>query len=465
MKLDYSNYISPFGWRYATSEMKKIWSEEYKYRLWRKVWVTLAHAEYEAGLVTKAEYDDLKKHEQNLDIERLISIETETKHDVVAGIKEFSEKAKIGGGKIHLGATSMDIVDNADMLRIQEALVLIEQQLWSLLQSFSLQIKNYANVTCMGYTHLQPAEPTTVGYRLAFYAQDLLTDLELLTFIKSTIKAKGMKGAVGTRASFSEILSGSKFTPEKLDTVVTQKLGISPALITTQVYSRKYDFFVLVLLASIASSCAKFAADVRLLQSPGIGEWQEPFGTKQVGSSAMPFKKNPMNSEKVCSLARFVGQLAPVALENASLSYLERTLDDSANKRVIIAEGFLALDEMMLVTQKIISGLIVYPQRVAHNLVQYGPFSATETLIILAVKKGADRQEMHELMRSISMQAWSDVVAGKPNPMISLLTKNQQLLKYISESEIKKHMDVSTHVGDAPKRALQLAKIIAKKIQ
>ncbi len=464
MQYDFANYLSPLSWRYGSSAMRSVFGEEYKYRLWRKIWATLAKVQYEVGLVSKKELEDIILHEKDLAIVRILEIEKETKHDVMAAIKEYAEKAKIGGGKIHLGATSMDIVDNADALRVIKATSIIEEYIKQLLKEFGKQIEKYANLPCIGYTHLQPAEPTTVGYRLAFYAQDLLTDLSLVQFVKSTFRAKGMKGAVGTSASYTALLTGTKLSAQGLDTKVMKELGLTEDLITTQVYSRKYDFFIMTMLASIASTCAKFAGDLRILQSPSIGEWSEPFGKKQVGSSAMPFKKNPVNSEKICSLARYVLQLPPVALENASLSYLERTLDDSANKRIIFSEGFLAVDEILMSMEKIVSGLVINTDRISYNLNQYGPFAATEAILMEAVKQGGNRQEMHELLRELSMKSWQEIQKGKPNPLPKLLSQNLTLRKYISPDKLSKLLDVTQHVGDAPERAMKLVKEINKSI-
>ena len=462
---DLSNYVSPLSWRYGSDTMRKIFSEENKYRLWRSVWVALARAEHQAGLVTKEELDDLVKHEQDVDGKEIIAIEEETRHDVVAAIREYAQKAKIGGKKIHLGATSMDIVDNADAIRIQQALRLTKENLIKLLRLFTDKITTYARVPCMGYTHLQPAEPTTVGYRLALYAQDLLTDFYFLRFVDSVYKGKGMKGAVGTRASYVALLKNTSVTAEELDKRVMKQLGIDAALITSQVYPRKFDFLVMSAIASIASSVSKFAADLRILQSPAIGEWAEPFGKKQVGSSAMPFKKNPVNSEKICSLARFVGALPQIALENASLCHLERTLDDSANRRLILSEGFISLDEILGIAQKIVDGLVIHRERIAYNVAQYAPFAATEVLLITLVKRGADRQEMHELLRTISMKSWAQVQAGKPNPMARLLEQNPTIQTLVTADEIRQSLDVSHHVGDAPKRAVKLVKDIQKTIK
>ena len=456
-----STYQSVFSWRYGSDEMREIFSEENKYRIWRKIWIALAEAQHNEGLVADKELQDLKKHQNDIDIDRILEIEKETNHDVVAAIREFAEKAKIGGGKIHLGATSMDIVDNADMLRIKEALVIIERNLIQLLKSFAQQISKYADLPAIGYTHLQPAEPTTVGYRLSFYAQDLLIDYDLLQFIKKTVKGKGMKGAVGTSASYMDLMKDAA----KLDKTVMDKLGLESSDISSQVYTRKYDYLILTVLASIASSLSKFAADLRILQSPQFGEWSEPFGKKQVGSSAMPFKKNPLTAENICSLGRLVSSFPSIALENASHSYLERTLDDSANKRVIIPEAFLATEEMLLKAEKIVSGLVINKEKITYNLHQYAPFAASEKIILHAVKKGADRQRTHEALREIAMLAWQEIQAGKVNPMAKQLRENKFLLEYISNEQMEELLKVDDHIGDASERAKQLVKIIKTKIE
>lgn len=461
-KLDFANYLSPFTWRYGSEEMRSIFSEENKYKIWRKIWVALARAQNKAGLVSKEELEDLEKNQDNIDIQALLELEKETKHDVVAAIREFAEKAKTGGGKIHLGATSMDIVDNTDAVRIKDGLKIIEKKIISLLSLFSQKIEKYADLPCIGYTHLQPAEPTTVGYRLSLYAQDLLTDYNLLQFAQSQIRGKGMKGAVGTAAGYASVLEGKSVTPEKLESDVMRELGIDAALVSSQVYPRKFDYLALSALNSIASTLSKFAADLRILQSPSIGEWSEPFGQKQVGSSAMPFKRNPINSEKICSLARFVSALPGVVLENASLSYLERTLDDSANKRVIIPEGFLAVDEILETAEKLIDGLFINEKKIAYNLSQYAPFAATEAILVEAVKKGANRQEMHETLKNISLKAWGEIQEGKVNPMPGLLTENGDVKKYVSIEKIRTLLDVSQHVGTAPQRAKELVVEIKK---
>ena len=456
-KIDFSTFISPFTWRYGSAEMRYVFSEENKYKIWRRIWVALAKVQHKAGLITKQELTDLEKNQNKIDINKILEIEKETKHDVVAAIKEFASKTKIGGGKIHLGATSMDVVDNTDTIRMVNALKIIEKKLISLLKKFGEKIDKYAAVPCLGFTHLQPAEPTTVGYRFAFYALDLLLDFEYLQFLKTIIKGKGLKGAVGTAASYDALLKNNKINAEKLEEMVMEKLGIDSLLISSQVSTRKLDYFILNSLNSIASSLSKFASDLRILQSPMYGEWSEPFGKKQVGSSAMPFKKNPINSEKICSLARIIDKLPQVALENATHSYLERTLDDSANRRIIIPEAFLALDEILDTADKIISEMFINTERIARNLQQFAPFAATEGILMETVKKGADRQGMHEELRKISLAAWAEVQKGKANPMLDLLKKNNKITMFIPQNIIDKYLNVKTHTGNAPSRAHKLA--------
>lgn len=457
---DYSSYQSPFSWRYGSEEMRRIFSEEYKYKLWRKIWVTLARAQSKEGLVSKEELEDLERNEQNLDIERIWAIEKDTRHDVVAAIREFAEKAKVGGGKIHLGATSMDISDNTETVRLTQALELMEQEVKELLKSFGEKIEKYADFPCMGYTHLQPAEPTTLGYRLAFYAQDLLMDLELLQFVKKNLKSKGFKGAVGTSASYVKLMDIPK--AEEMENAVMNKLGVEAFAITNQTAPRKIEIWVGNLLSSIAQSLSKFAFDLRVMQSPGFGEWQEPFGKSQVGSSAMPFKKNPIKSEQICSLARVVINSSKTLWDNGANQLLERTLDDSANRRIVVPEMFLSLDEMLTSALNIISSLAINDKRITKNLLAYWPFSASEGIIIESVKKGADRQQMHEVLREISMKAWESIQAGNANPMENLLEENPIIRLYLKPIEITEILDAKSHIGNANKKALELVRRIQK---
>lgn len=457
---DYSNYTSPFSWRYGSVEMRTIFSEESKYKLWRKVWVEMARAQHKLGLVSAEELQDLENNQENLDIERIWEIEKDTRHDVVAAIKEFAEKAKVGGGKIHLGATSMDINDNTETIRISQALNLIEKELLGLIKAFGKNIEKYADFVCMGYTHLQPAEPTTLGYRFAFYAQDLLMDMELLQFVKKNLKGKGLKGAVGTSASYAKLLDAGKAA--EMEKMVMEKLGIESVDIANQTYPRKIDLLVSQLLSSIAQSLYKFAFDLRIMQSPAFGEWQEPFGKSQVGSSAMPFKKNPIKAEQICSLARLVAGLARTSWDNAAHMLLERTLDDSANRRIAIPEMFLGIDEMLVSANKLIEGLVINERKAKKNLETYWPFSASEGIIIEAVKKGADRQQMHEVLREISMRAWEAIQEGNTNPIEDLLAENPHIGKYLKPIEITNLLDATSHIGNAKDKALTLAQEIAK---
>ncbi len=462
MQGDYSSYNSPLGYRYASPEMRTLFSEASKYKLWRRIWVALAKVEHEAGLISNEELADLEANQDNIDIARILEIEQDTKHDVVAAIREFAEKATIGGGKVHLGATSMDINDNADAMRVKQAIELIEERLRTLLKVVSVQAAKYADTPCLGYTHLQPAEPTTIGYRLAFYGDDLLSDLQRIQGLHYRFVGKGMKGAIGTRASYTAILEGTNMTAAQLDEKVMADLHLKPALIATQVLSRKQDYDILSALAGIGGSLAKLGADLRLLQSPGFGEWSEPFSENQVGSSAMPFKKNPITAEKICSLARQLAQLPGVALNNAAHSYLERTLDDSANRRMTTPEAFLLADEIILSATKLVEGLVVNEKRVAENLTQFGPFAATEVLIIEAVKHGADRQAMHELLRTIALEAWSQPQPG--TAMVELLKRNSELERYVKSDRLNELLDVRAHLGDAPERAKQLSVLIDKEL-
>ncbi len=459
-KTDFTNYTSPFSWRYGSQPMRAIFSEENKYRLWRKVWVALARAQHKEGLVSKEELLDLETNQDNIDIQRIWEIEKDTRHDVVAAIKEFAEKAKIGGGKIHLGATSMDISDNAETIRMIEALNLIEEKLKNLLKTFGKQIEKYSDFVCMGYTHLQPAEPTTLGYRFAFYAQDLLMDLELLNFVRKNLKGKGMKGAVGTSASYVSLLGLEK--AEQMEKDVLKELeGVEGFEITNQTSPRKIEVWLGDLLSSIAQSLYKFSFDLRLMQSFGVGEWQEPFGKSQVGSSAMPFKRNPIKAEQICSLSRLVVNLSRTTWDNAAHMLLERTLDDSANRRVVIPEMFLATDEVLNSAARIVEGLDINEQVTKLNVEFHWIFSASELIILEAVKKGADRQKMHEILRDISMVANQQMHKSKPNPMKDLLLQNAEINKYLTKEDLQKILDVKGHTGNASKKALTIAKKIA----
>jgi len=449
---DYSTYLSPLTWRYGSPEMRRIWSEEHKRRLWRRIWVALAEAQHEAGLVTAEQVADLRAHEDQVDVARAHEIEAEIHHDKMAEVRAFAEQCPVGGGIIHLGATSADVEDNADVLRLRESLILIREKLTVLLKAFAAQIERRKDQPCMGYTHLQPAEPTTLGYRLCQYAQELLIDWRNLDRLLGDLKGKGFKGAVGTSASYAQLLQGSGLTSQDLERRVMERLGLEAFPVATQTYPRKQDWLVLNALASVAQSLQKFAFDLRVLQAPPFGEWSEPFRARQVGSSAMPFKRNPVIAENICSLARYVAALPPVAWHNAADSLLERTLDDSANRRLILPQAFLAVDAMLGLARRIVEGLVVQEEAMARNLAIYGPFAATEALLMELVKAGADRQAMHELIRQHSMASWEAIRRGEENPLRERLGTDEMVLSYLGAEEVDALLDVSGYIGDAPAR-------------
>jgi len=449
-------YLSPFTWRYGSVAMRELWSETHKRRLWRRVWLALATAQSALGLVMAEQVSDLRAHLDQVDIERAHQIEAETRHDLMAELRTFAEQCPVGGPILHLGATSTDIEDNADALRLRAALDLVLGQLVTLLDSLAAQIYRWAETPTMAFTHLQPAEPTTVGYRLAQYGQDLLADQEELHRVRDAIRGKGLKGAVGTSASYVQLL-GSPAAARELEAKVMADLDLPAFPITTQTYPRKQDWLILNALAGLAGSLYKFAFDLRLLQSPPLGEWAEPFGERQVGSSAMPFKRNPVNAENINSLARYVAALPRVAWDDAAHSLLERTLDDSANRRLILPQAFLAADEMLRRAAQLIRDLHIDPEAVARTLATYGTFAASERLLMELVKAGADRQAMHELVRSHSMAAWRAVAGGQPNPLIDRLSADPQVTAYLEPERVRSLLKADGYVGDAPERARQMA--------
>ncbi len=474
---DYETYLSPVTWRYGSEEMRHIWSEAHKRRVWRRLWVALAEAQVDLGLVKPEQAADLRAHADEVDVARSLAIEAEIKHDMVAEIQAFAEQCPVGGGIIHAGATSMDIKDNAEVLLLRESLDLLLAQLRPLLMDLAGLIDARAGQPCMGYTHLQPAEPTTVGYRLAQYAFDLLADLEELQRVRRELRAKGFRGAVGTAASYAQLLDDQAGPVSKedeehswsaqpgaraarsLDAAIMARLGLESFPVVTQTYPRKQDWLVLNALAGLGGSLYKFAFDLRVLQSQPFGEWSEPFGPQQVGSSAMPFKRNPENAETMDSLARLLAALPRVAWDNAAHSLLERTLDDSGNRRLILPEGFLLADELLRRARHILGGLVIDDAGVARQLATYGPFAASERLLMGLVKAGADRQQMHEVIRRHSLEAWKvvdrDLLAR--NPLPDLLAGDAEVLAYLPADRVQELMDASGYVGDAPLRARELA--------
>jgi adenylosuccinate lyase len=456
LDIDHLSFQSPFSWRYGSAEMRAIWSEIHKRRLWRRIWVALATAQARFGLTTPEQVADLQMHVEAIDLNRALEIEAEIKHDLMAEVKTYAEQCPIGGGILHLGATSMDVEDNADALRVRDSLDLILASVKTAMQSLATQISKYAELPAMAFTHLQPAEPTTVGYRLAQYGQDLLIDYAELKRVRGDIKGKGFKGAVGTAASYIELL-GSSVAYDDLETHIMEALDLEAYDAATQTYPRKQDWLVLNALAGLGMTLHKFAFDLRVLQSPPIGEWSEPFGVKQVGSSAMPFKRNPINAEKINSLARYLAQLPRVAWDDAAHSLLERTLDDSANRRVILPEAFLCADELLITAQKLIDGLVINEAAIARNFAIYGPFAATERLLMAAVKAGANRQELHEVIREHALQAWAEIGAGRSNPLLDTLCADPRVTQYVDAVTARTLLDARAHVGNASQKARVMA--------
>jgi adenylosuccinate lyase len=459
---NHENYLSPFSWRYGSAEMRHLWSEVHKRRLWRLIWVTLAEVQAEYGLVQPEQVADLQQNIDRVDIPRAFEIEEEIHHDLMAELKTFAGQSSQGGGILHLGATSADIEDNADALRIGESLDLILSDLRSILLIMTEKIEQWAQAPLMGFTHLQPAEPTTLGYRLAVYGQDLLMDWEDLTRVRRKLRGKGFKGAVGTGASYAELVGADNL--EEFEAKLSLKLDLQFYPVTTQIYPRKQEYRILNALAGLGGSLYKLAFDLRLLQSPPVGELSEPFAVKQVGSSAMPFKRNPINAEKIDSLARALAQLPRLAWDNAAHSLLERTLDDSANRRSLLPESFLIADELLRTATRIVDGLVVNEKAMRRNLTIYGPFAATERVLMALSKAGADRQVMHERLRELAMSAWRSVESGQENPLTGQVSSESEFLKFLSEEELASLMDVGKYLGNAPERAKKMSQAIREMV-
>lgn len=460
--MTFDSYQSPFSWRYASPEMRSIWSENNKRLLWRRIWVCLAETQAEYGLVTPEQVADLQTHAAALNISRALEIEAEIKHDLMAEVRAFAEQCPVGGGIIHLGATSMDVKDNAEALQVFQALQLVSTRLRTLLRSLAQKIEQYAAEPCIAFTHLQPAEPTTLGYRLANYAQDLLEDWEGVNHELTHLRGKGFKGAVGTGASYMALLGGEQFT--HFENQLSQRLGLPFFEVATQTYPRRQDYQVISTLSGLGASLYKLSIDLRLLQSQPIGELSEPFGAKQVGSSAMPFKRNPVKLEQISSLARSLSQMPQLAWQNAAHSLLERTLDDSANRRTLLPEAFLTVDEILIASTRVVEGLVVNKNAMRRNLSTYAPFAASEPLLMALVKAGANRQEMHELLRQHAMNAWAALENGQPNPLNENILQDPVICGFLAPEIIKSLMNVENYLGFAPQRALLIAQHILEKV-
>ena len=458
MTPDYETYLSPYTWRYGSQAMRSIWSEVHKRQLWRRLWLALAEVQSEFDLVTDDQLDDLRDHVNKVNVSHALEIEAEIHHDLMAELRVYAEQCPTGGGILHLGATSTDIEDNADVLRQRQSLDLLLDELKAVLLLLTEEIDARADLPMIAFTHLQPAEPSTLGYRLAGYAQDLFNDWIALRETRNALCGKGFKGAVGSGAAYSELIGADNLA--EFESRLSKRLDLAFFPIATQVYPRKQDYTLLTRLAGLGASLYKFAFDLRILQSSPIGEMGEPFGKSQVGSSAMPFKRNPINAEKIDSLARLLAGMPRIAWDNAANSLLERTLDDSANRRTLFPEAFLICDELVVVSGHILEGLQVNEEAIKRNLQAYAPFAGIERVLMALVKAGADRQVMHEYLRQHSLTAWGEVQAGKPNLLDELISHDPEITQFLSAEELCRLMDITHYLGDASQRARQMAETI-----
>lgn len=446
-------YQSPLSGRYASQAMLANFSDRTKFLTWRKLWIALAEAEHELGLPISAEQvAELRAHEEDLDLELARKYEKELRHDVMAHVHAWGEKVPGARGVIHLGATSCFVGDNTDLILMRAGLRLLRGQLVSLIDRLRAFALEWRELPTLGFTHYQPAQATTVGKRACLWIQDLVHDLADLDHAEGSIRFRGVKGTTGTQASFLELFEGDHEKVRRLDARVAQALGFERCFgVTGQTYPRQLDFRVCQVLSSIAQSGHKFATDLRLLANRK--ELEEPFGKKQIGSSAMPWKRNPMRSERICALARFVMGLLDNTAQTAANQWLERTLDDSANRRLVLSEMFLATDAVLNLYLDVADGLVVYPAVIQRNLDAELPFLASENVMMEAVKAGADRQDVHESIRTHSMAAARDVKEGLENTMRERLAADPVLAPIAKRLDAL--LDGRKYVGRAPEQVTE----------
>ena len=419
----HDRYISPFSTRYASDEMQYIFSDDNKFRTWRRLWVALARAEMKQGLtnITPEMVAELEAHVDDINYEVAIEREKLVRHDVMSHVYAYGQQCPKAAGIIHLGATSCYVGDNTDIIVMRQGLELVRKKLIGVLAKLAKFAEEYKDMPCMAYTHCQPAQPTTVGKRATLWANELVMDLNEIDHRLATLQLRGVKGTTGTQASFMELFKGDADKIRAVDASIAKEMGFAPDAVipvSGQTYSRKVDAFILNALAGIGQSCMKFATDLRLLAN--FKEMEEPFEKNQIGSSAMPYKRNPMRCERICALSRYlmVDVLNPAI--TAGTQWFERTLDDSANKRIAMAEGFLAADAILNILLNVSDGLVVYPKVVRARVMAELPFMASENIMMKAVKKGGDRQELHERLREHAVAAAAVVKQeGKPNDMIA----------------------------------------------
>ena len=444
-------YVSPLSERYASKEMQYIFSPDKKFRTWRKLWIALAETEKELGLpITQEQIDELKTHQDDINYDVAKAREKEVRHDVMSHVYAYGCQCPKAKGIIHLGATSCYVGDNTDIIVMTEALKLVHKKLVNVLNELAAFADKYKDLPTLAFTHFQPAQPTTVGKRATLWMQEFCLDLEDLEHVISTMKLLGSKGTTGTQASFKELFEGDEEKINKIDPMIAEKMGFRECYpVSGQTYSRKVDTRVLNVLAGIAASAHKMSNDIRLLQH--LKEVEEPFEKNQIGSSAMAYKRNPMRSERIASLSRYVMIDALNPAITSATQWFERTLDDSANKRLSIPEGFLAIDGILDLCLNVVDGLVVYPKVIRKHMMAELPFMATENIMMDAVKAGGDRQELHERIRELSMEAGKNVkVNGEENNLLELIAADPAF--GLSLEDLKKTMEPSRYVGRAPEQ-------------
>lgn len=445
-------FESPLIQRYASKEMSFLFSPQFKFQTWRKLWIILAESEKELGLpITEEQIEELKAHETDINFDVAEAEEKRRRHDVMSHVYAYGVQCPKAKGIIHLGATSAFVGDNTDLIQMQKGLILVRRRLMRVIDKLSEFALKNKDLPQLGATHFQAAQLTTVGKRTCLWIQDLLIDLEEIDFLIEVLPFRGVKGTTGTQASFMELFNGDEAKIVELDRLVTTRAGFKRCLtITGQTYTRKWDNRVSQALSSIAQSLHKLATDMRLMQ--GLKEVEEPFESTQICSSAMAYKRNPMRSERICSLARFVISLVESTAFTQATQWFERTLDDSANKRLAIPEAFLAMDAMLIIAENVSNGMVVYPKVIEKRIMAELPFMATENIIMEGVKKGGDRQELHEEIRVMSMEAGKVVKQeGKDNDLLERIIKNPTFNALgITEDKLKEILDLKKFIGRAP---------------
>ncbi len=460
-------YVSPLSERYASKEMQYIFSPDMKFKTWRRLWIALAETEMELGLsqdgrpvISREQIDELKAHADDIKYEVALAREKEVRHDVMSHVYAYGQQCPKAAGIIHLGATSCYVGDNTDVIVMKKALLLVRKKLLNVLNELASFAEKYKAQPTLAFTHFQPAQPTTVGKRAALWMQEFLMDLEDLDHVLSGLKLLGSKGTTGTQASFLELFDGDQETIDRIDPMIAQKMGFEACYpVSGQTYSRKVDTRVANVLAGIAASAHKMSNDIRLLQH--LKEVEEPFEKKQIGSSAMAYKRNPMRSERIASLSRYVMIDALNPAITSATQWFERTLDDSANKRLSIPEGFLAVDGILDLCLNVVDGLVVYPRVIEKHMMSELPFMATENIMMDAVKAGGNRQELHERIRELSMEAGRNVKEkGLENNLLELIAEDPAFP--MSMEELQKSMEPSRYVGRSKEQVEAfLEKVIA----